>query len=96
MTQILKHAGVRTFVGGNLGTPLSEGVLQCLAFPPNDPPFHASLLLSPWRMMMLSKSVETQSLLAQKTDQSFFTFEMSSTKPQIHALTSRFWAFGFT
>jgi hypothetical protein len=47
-------------------------------------------------MMMLSKSVETQSLLAQKTDQSFFTFEMSSTKPQIHALTSRFWAFGFT
>jgi len=42
--QLLKHAGVRTFVGGNLGTPLSEGVLQCLAFPPNDPPFHAAVV----------------------------------------------------
>jgi len=40
----LKNAGVRTFVGGNLGTPLSEGVLQCLAFPGDDPPFHAAVV----------------------------------------------------
>lgn len=40
--QFLKNAGVRTFVGGNLGIPLSEGVLQCLAFPGDDPPFHVT------------------------------------------------------
>jgi UDP-N-acetylmuramoylalanine-D-glutamate ligase len=72
--QLLKHAGVRTFVGGNLGTPLSEGVLQCLAFPPNDPPFHASLLLSPWRMMMLSKSVKTQKFAGTKDRSIIFHF----------------------
>ncbi|KAG6552008.1 hypothetical protein Mapa_006314 [Marchantia paleacea] len=42
--QILRHAGVRTFVGGNLGTPLSEAALQCLAFPANDPPYHAAVV----------------------------------------------------
>lgn len=31
-------------MGGNLGTPLSEGVLQCLAFPAEDPPFSVRLL----------------------------------------------------
>ncbi|KAG0581208.1 hypothetical protein KC19_4G232500 [Ceratodon purpureus] len=42
--QLLKSAGVRTFVGGNLGTPLSEGVLQCLAFPAEDPPFNVAVV----------------------------------------------------
>ncbi|CAM6100244.1 unnamed protein product [Calypogeia fissa] len=42
--QLLCHAGVRTFVGGNLGTPLSDAALQCLAFPAEDPPFHATVV----------------------------------------------------
>lgn len=44
LLQILRNAGVRTFVGGNLGTPLSDGVLQCLAFPAEDPPFSVNLV----------------------------------------------------
>lgn len=43
-SQILRNAGVRTFVGGNLGTPLSDGVLQCLAFPAEDPPFSVAVV----------------------------------------------------
>ncbi|KAL2610887.1 hypothetical protein R1flu_022579 [Riccia fluitans] len=42
--QILRQSGVRTFVGGNLGTPLSEAAFQCLSFPANDPPYHAAVV----------------------------------------------------
>lgn len=42
-TQILRAAGKRPFLGGNLGTPLSVAALECLAFPPDDPPYQVSV-----------------------------------------------------
>jgi UDP-N-acetylmuramoylalanine-D-glutamate ligase len=94
--QLLKHAGVRTFVGGNLGTPLSEGVLQCLAFPPNDPPFHASLLLSPWRMMICQNQSELKVCWHKILINHLSLLKCPQQSHKSHALTSRFWAFGFT
>lgn len=40
--QILRGAGKRPFLGGNLGTPLSVAALECLAFPPDDPPYQVT------------------------------------------------------
>ncbi|GAQ81307.1 hypothetical protein KFL_000770010 [Klebsormidium nitens] len=42
--QILREAGKRPFLGGNLGTPLSVAALECLAFPPDDPPYQAAIV----------------------------------------------------
>eukprot|EP00899_Mesostigma_viride_P025833 jgi/Mesvir1/6434/Mv19519-RA.1 len=39
--QILEAAGLRTFVGGNLGLPLSEAACDILKFPRDDPPYQA-------------------------------------------------------
>ncbi|EFJ37622.1 hypothetical protein SELMODRAFT_229823 [Selaginella moellendorffii] len=42
--QILQQAGVRTFVGGNLGTPFSDAACECFKFPSDDPPYQAAVL----------------------------------------------------
>jgi hypothetical protein len=48
--QILRAAGRRPFLGGNLGTPLSVAALECLAFPPDDPPYQVSVHSpKPWQ-----------------------------------------------
>ncbi|KAJ7560872.1 hypothetical protein O6H91_03G003600 [Diphasiastrum complanatum] len=54
--QILSQAGIQTFVGGNLGTPLSEASLQCLSFPVDDPPFNAAVVEVSSYQMELSGS----------------------------------------
>lgn len=46
-SQILRNAGVRTFVGGNLGTPLSDGVLQCSSSGGEQLPVGTSWFFSP-------------------------------------------------
>ncbi|KAI8558954.1 hypothetical protein RHMOL_Rhmol04G0136500 [Rhododendron molle] len=40
--QMLNHLDFKTFVGGNLGVPLSEAALQCLTSTPQSPMFKAS------------------------------------------------------
>ncbi|THF99508.1 hypothetical protein TEA_002960 [Camellia sinensis var. sinensis] len=43
--QMLNHLDIKTFVGGNLGIPLSEVALQCLESTPESPVFEASSAL---------------------------------------------------
>ncbi|OVA07865.1 Mur ligase [Macleaya cordata] len=43
--QMLSHLGFKTFVGGNLGTPLSEASVQCLTSSSVEPKFQASMIL---------------------------------------------------
>ncbi|KAH6826090.1 hypothetical protein C2S53_001527 [Perilla frutescens var. hirtella] len=40
--QMLSHSNIRTFVGGNLGIPLSEAALECLSSPQR--PFQAAVV----------------------------------------------------
>ncbi|XAR69430.1 UDP-N-acetylmuramoyl-L-alanine--D-glutamate ligase [Bertholletia excelsa] len=42
--QMLNHSDVKTFIGGNIGTPLSELSLQCIQSAGRDPIFKASML----------------------------------------------------
>eukprot|EP00850_Spirogloea_muscicola_P003153 SM000012S25415 [mRNA] locus=s12:972364:975083:- [translate_table: standard] len=42
--QLLQFAGVRAFVGGNLGQPLSCAALECLAQPPDKVPYQAAVV----------------------------------------------------
>lgn len=42
--QILRAAGLSVFVGGNLGTPLSEAALFCLERPEIEPPYQAAVV----------------------------------------------------
>lgn len=39
---MLSHLGIKTFVGGNLGNPLSEAAFQCLQNPSLKPKFKVS------------------------------------------------------
>lgn len=43
--QMLNHLDFKTFVGGNLGVPLSEAALQCLTSTPQSPMFKARTVL---------------------------------------------------
>jgi hypothetical protein len=79
-----------------LGHPCLRECCNVSPFLPMILPFMQVFFYHPGEWWCCQNQSKLKSLLAQKTDQSSFTFEMSSTKPQIHALTSRFWAFGFT
>lgn len=42
--QMLSHLNIKTFVGGNLGIPLSEASLQCLTSSPRSPMFQVAVV----------------------------------------------------
>ncbi|XP_058209882.1 uncharacterized protein LOC131322540 isoform X2 [Rhododendron vialii] len=42
--QMLNHLDFKTFVGGNLGVPLSEAALQCLTLTPQSPMFKVAVV----------------------------------------------------
>lgn len=42
--QMLKHFGIKAFVGGNLGNPLSEAAFQCIQSPSMMPKFQAAIV----------------------------------------------------
>lgn len=42
--QMLNHLDFKTFVGGNLGVPLSEAALQCLTSTPQSPTFKVAVV----------------------------------------------------
>ncbi|XP_048426410.1 UDP-N-acetylmuramoylalanine--D-glutamate ligase isoform X1 [Pyrus x bretschneideri] len=54
--QMLSHFGIETFVGGNLGNPLSEAVFQCLQPPSSKPKFKVAVVeVSSYQMEIPSK-----------------------------------------
>ncbi|KAH7557314.1 hypothetical protein JRO89_XS11G0116800 [Xanthoceras sorbifolium] len=54
--QMLDHLGIKVFVGGNLGNPLSEAALQCFPMPSLEPRFQASIVeVSSYQMEIPSK-----------------------------------------
>ncbi|KAM1306453.1 hypothetical protein ACFX2H_008837 [Malus domestica] len=53
---MLSHFGIKTFVGGNLGNPLSEAAFQCLQPPSSKPKFKVAVVeVSSYQMEIPSK-----------------------------------------
>ncbi|KAL5812467.1 hypothetical protein ACOSQ3_027417 [Xanthoceras sorbifolium] len=54
--QMLDHLGIKVFVGGNLGNPLSEAALQCFPMPSLEPRFQVAVVeVSSYQMEIPSK-----------------------------------------
>lgn len=57
--QMLNHLDFKTFVGGNLGVPISEAALQCLTSTPQSPMFKArTVLVRFFFLLMLDKMLK--------------------------------------